>query len=118
MFVKFRRTPKRLAAALIESRRVDGTVRPEHIASLGSIAVDPMTVAGRVVFWGELHKRLDKLGNRITDERLKILDAIHAKIPIVTVEEIPALQRKNAEAEEKLWSNIRDGHEEKAADLK
>jgi hypothetical protein len=120
MFVKFRTSPKRLAASLVESRRVNGAVRPEHIASLGSIAVDPMTVAGRVAFWRELSKRLDKLGNRVVgdDERLKIIDAINAQIPLVTQGEIPALQRKNFESDERVWSHMRDMQQERAAALK
>jgi DNA-binding transcriptional MerR regulator len=118
MFVKFRRTPMRLAASLVESRRVDGAVRPEHIASLGSIALDPMTVAGRVAYWHELHKRLDKLGNRVGDEKLKILDAIHAQVPMVTLDEIRVLQRKNFESDERVWSHMRDMQQERAAALK
>jgi hypothetical protein len=37
MFVRFRETGRRLQCSLIETRRVDGKVRHEHIASLGSI---------------------------------------------------------------------------------
>lgn len=118
MFVKFRRTPMRLAASLVETRRVDGAPRPEHIASLGSISVDPMTVAGRVAYWHELHKRLDKLGNRVGDEKFMILGAIHAQIPMVTLEEIPALQRGNFKKDDEFWSSTRDMEQERTAGLK
>jgi hypothetical protein len=38
MFVRFRQTPRRLQASLVETRRSNGKVRHEHIASLGSVA--------------------------------------------------------------------------------
>ena len=37
MFVHFRETPYGLAMSLVESRRENGKVRHEHVASLGSI---------------------------------------------------------------------------------
>lgn len=101
MFVRFR-------------RRVDGKVRPEHIAALGSVG-DPATVAERVAFWGQLHRRLDKLSNRIgADDQAKIIGAIHARIPMVTIDEQCALQRENAEADEKFWSGLQDMNAEQA----
>ena len=48
----------------METRRVGGRVRHEHIASLGSIET-PLTVANRVAFWQRVHERLAKLSNRI-----------------------------------------------------
>ena len=49
----------RLQLSLIETRRCDGKVRHEHIASLGS------SVAERIAFWTRLHERLAKLANRV-----------------------------------------------------
>ena len=37
MFVHFRETPYGLAMSLVETRRENGKVRHEHVASLGSI---------------------------------------------------------------------------------
>jgi hypothetical protein len=37
MFVRFRQTAQRLQASLVETRRIDGKVRHEHIAGLGSV---------------------------------------------------------------------------------
>jgi hypothetical protein len=102
MFVRFRRAGSRLQVSLCESRRAAGMVRQEHVAALGSIA-EPMTIAGRIAFWLELRPRLDRLSNRIGDSQIKILDAVHARIPMVTVDEQRELQRQNAEADAKFW---------------
>jgi hypothetical protein len=106
MFVRFRRTPSRLQVSLVEPHRVDGKVRQEHIAALGSVAWQPMTIAGRIEFWRKFHERFDNLDNRIGDQKIKILNAIHARIPMVTMDEIRALQRENAETDVKFWSGL------------
>ena len=54
MFVRFRRSAYRLQVSLAETCRVEGHVRQEHVAGLGSIECEPMTIAGRVAFWLEL----------------------------------------------------------------
>ena len=56
--VHFRETPYGLAMSLVESRRENGKVRHEHLASLGSIETPP-SVAARIEFWRRLHERLD-----------------------------------------------------------
>jgi hypothetical protein len=79
MFVRFRQSGHRLQTSLIENPRVDGKVRHEHIASLGSITLPP-SVAERITFWQRLHGRLAKLSNRVTTEdQGKVLGAVHAK---------------------------------------
>jgi len=65
MFVRFRQNTYRLQVSLVKTRRADGKVRHEHIASLGSIVM-PMTVAGRIAFWRSLHERLARLSNLLT----------------------------------------------------
>jgi hypothetical protein len=112
MFARFRRVESHLQARLqvsvVESRRVDGRVRVEHIAALGSVG-EPATIAERVAFWGNLHRRLDALSNRIgEDDRAKIIGAIYARIPMVTVDEQRALQRENAEADARIWAGLQD----------
>jgi hypothetical protein len=84
MFARFRMIGHRLQVSLAETRRADGKVRHEHIASLGSI-LEPMTTADRVAFWTRVHQRLAKLSNRIDAETAgKILGSIHARVPMVT----------------------------------
>jgi hypothetical protein len=106
MFVRFRPTTSRLQVSLIETRRADGRVRHEHIASLGSAPITP-TTADRIAFWSALHERLAKLGNRLVGEAQgKVLGAVHARIPMVTADEQRALQLENAESDERFWTRM------------
>jgi hypothetical protein len=110
MFVRFRQTAHRLQVSLVETRRSDGRVRHEHIASLGSVEMPP-SVEARIAFWQRLHERLAKLANRVDAETQgKLLGDIHARIPLVTLDEQRALQLRNAEADEQFWTNIHDMH--------
>jgi hypothetical protein len=118
MFVRFRPTCHRLQVSLIETRRVAGKVRHEHVAALGTIEVSP-SIADRIAFWSALHQRLAKLANRIDPETHgKILGAIHARIAMPTADEQRALQIENAEADERFWSSVQDMHSATAADHK
>jgi predicted Zn-dependent protease len=118
MFVRFRQAGQRLQASLIETRRVDGKVRHEHIASLGSVIL-PLSVADRITFWNRLHERLAKLSNRIDAETHgKVLGAVHARVPMVTADEQRALQLENAKADAQFWDGIADMHAAMAADHK
>jgi hypothetical protein len=108
MFVRYRQTESRLQVSLIETRRVDGKVR--HIASFGSVEVPP-SVEDRIAFWQRLHERLAKLSNRLdAAAQEKILGDVHARIPMVTLDEQRALQLRNAESDEWFWSRIHDMH--------
>jgi hypothetical protein len=110
MFVRFRQTKHRLQVSLVETRRIDGRVRHEHIASLGSVPVPP-SLQDRMTFWHRLHERLSRLSNRVTAEiQEKVLGAIHARIPIMTLDEIQAAKIEAAEAHERHWSDLRDMH--------
>jgi hypothetical protein len=71
----------------------------------------PPTVAGRIAFWQHLNERMSKLGNRIdAATRLKLLDAIHARIPMVTPDDVRAEQLANAQADARVWDIIAEGH--------
>jgi hypothetical protein len=110
MFVRFRQTRSRLQCSLIETRRVDGKVRHEHIASLGAVPAAP-SVADRIAFWAQLHQRLGRLSNRVDAETQgKVIGQIHARIPMVTPDEQRQLQKENAEADERFWSGLHDMH--------
>jgi hypothetical protein len=92
MFVRFRETPYGLAMSLVETRRENGKVGHEHVASLGSIET-PLSVAARIEFWRGLHERLAQLANRLDVEtRGKVMGAVHARVPMVTSDEQHALQ--------------------------
>jgi hypothetical protein len=87
MFVRFRRTPRRLQASVVETRRKAGKVASEHVASLGSIAL-PMTVRGRQAYWAYLWERLAGLSDRIgADDQARIRKAVHGRIPMVPPDE-------------------------------
>jgi len=64
MFVRYRQTETRLQVSLVETRRVSGRVRHEHVASFGSVEVPP-SVEDRIAFWQRLHERVAKLANRM-----------------------------------------------------
>jgi hypothetical protein len=117
MFVRFRQA-RRLQVSLIEPRRVAGKVRHEHVASLGAVDLSP-TIADRVAFWRSLHERLSRLANRIdTATQGKILGQVHARIPMVPIDELRALQLENTEADERFWAGLRDMHQDVADDHK
>jgi hypothetical protein len=104
MFARFRPSPYWLQVSIVETRRVGGRVRHEHIASLGSIET-PLSVANRVAFRQRVHERLAKLSNRIDPATQgKIRGDIHSRIPMVTPDEQRGLQLENAEADERSQS--------------
>jgi len=100
MLVHFRETPYGLAMSLVETRRENGKVRHEHVASLGSIET-PLSVAARIEFWRGLQERLAQLSNRLDAEtRGKIMGAVHARVPMVMPDEQRALRLENAKREQ------------------
>jgi hypothetical protein len=108
MFVRFRETQNSLQISLVETHRVYGKVRHEHVASLGSVPLAP-TVADRVAFWVSLHERLAMLGNRLDGEaQARVLAAVHERVPMVTADEQRALQLAKAESEERFWAGMVD----------
>jgi hypothetical protein len=84
MFVRFRKTPRRLQVSILEkTSRKAGKVASEHVASLGSVTL-PMTVRGRQAFWAYLWDRLATLSNRVgAEDQARIRNAVHARIPMV-----------------------------------
>jgi hypothetical protein len=103
MFVRFRRRATRLELSLVETRRVDGRVRQEHIASLGALR-DPPETADRVAFWRRLHERLGRLGNRLDGAAQgDILTAVHARVPMPTIDDARAVQLEHAKRHETMW---------------
>jgi hypothetical protein len=87
MFVRFRRTPRRLQASVVETRRRAGKVASEHVASLGSIcaADDGPWPAGLLgVPVGGLAGLSDRIG---ADDQARIRKAVHGRIPMVPPDE-------------------------------
>jgi hypothetical protein len=99
MFVRFRQPGDRLQVSLVETRRQDGRVRHYHVASLGSIVMEP-EIADRIAFWCEVYESLAALGNRLGPKLDQIMDALHQRIPMPTVEEQRQLQLENVRRDE------------------
>jgi hypothetical protein len=94
MLVRFRQTAAGLQCSLVETRRLDGTIRYEHVASLGSVPASP-SVADRLAFWRRTYEQLAALADRIDAETQgKIISAVHARIPIVIPNEQRALRAR------------------------
>jgi hypothetical protein len=108
MFVRFRLQGNRLQASLVQNRRLGGKVRTEHVGALGSVDAE-VSVRARLAFWTKLHDRLAALGNRVSqDEHPKVYGALQARIPMVTVGEIRAVQDESFKADERFWSSMQD----------
>jgi hypothetical protein len=106
MFVRFRQTKRKLQVSLIQTRRADGRVRYEHIAQLGSIEM-LQSVPGRIAFWKRLHERLARMADRVDPKaRAKIFSDIHARIPMVTLDEQPQLKIETAEAQDRVQDDV------------
>jgi hypothetical protein len=118
MFVRFGQTARRLQASLIVTRRADGRIHHEHIASLGSVPLAP-SPADRIAFWTKLHQRLDALANRVdAAQRGATLAAIHARIPIPTQAEQQAVLIEHAREDAEQWQQIAEMGAEQAEGLK
>ena len=92
MLVRFRQTAAGLQCSLVEIHRIDGAVRYEQVASLGSVPASP-SVSERIGFWRRVYETLAELASRIdADTQGKIISAVHSRIPIVTPNEQRALR--------------------------
>ena len=101
MLVRFRQTTAGLQCSLVETRRVDGTLRYEHVASLGLVPASP-SVADRLAFWRRIYEQLAELANRMDAETQgKIISAVHSRMPIVTPNEQRALRVRSRPQPEK-----------------
>jgi hypothetical protein len=112
-------------AVLVESRRVNGKPRLQHIAMLASFDPgdldadrwqDPSWARrhAAVPFWRQARKTLDRLGlaNTITpDDRAKIESAMKERIPIPTPEDEQAFDADRAAAVERVRAAFRSINE-------
>jgi hypothetical protein len=92
MLVRFRQTAAGLQCSLVETRRIDGKVRYEQVASLGAVSRSP-SVGDRLAFWRRVYEQLAELADRIDAETQgQIISSVHARVPIVTPNEQRALR--------------------------
>jgi hypothetical protein len=93
----------RLEVSLVETHRIDGRVRQQHIASLGSINGDDRMA--RLTFWEECEARLARLSNRIGSDLDRIRQAIAARIPPFTDADWQVLEAAAWDSLEDGWDN-------------
>ena len=79
----------RWTAAVVESVMVSGNPRQRQVALLASITESEIEIVHhRRYFWDAVHERLDQLGNRMSiDDRRRIEAAITYKVPRLSPEE-------------------------------
>src|SRR6185436_20192252 len=79
----------RWTAAVVESVMVSGIPRQRQVALLASITESGIEIVHhRRYFWDAVHERLDQLGNRMSiDDRKRIEAAITHKVPRLSPEE-------------------------------
>jgi hypothetical protein len=108
MFARFRQSRRRLHVSIVEARRVNGSVKQDHIASLGSVETPP-SVRARIWFWQALNERLSQLSNRVgADNAAKIRHAIHERIPQPTDDEVAADNPQAMNEESAAWESMRE----------
>ena len=79
----------RWTAVVVESVLVDGNPRQRQVALLASITESEIEIVHhRRYFWDAVHERLDQLGNRMSiDDRRRIEATITHKVPRLSPEE-------------------------------
>jgi hypothetical protein len=110
MHIRARLHRRRIQISLVDTRRVQGKVRQEHVASLGSVPPD-MTPADRLAFWTQVHPRLARLDNRLDQAALaKVMGELHAKVPMVAIGDpgLTAGKIEIAEHNAGLWTKVRE----------
>jgi hypothetical protein len=94
----------RWSAILVESVRIGGKPRQRHIAYLLSFVESELpSVYRRVYLWDDFAERLDRLGNRVSvEDRKRIEAAIAAKIKRPNEAERAEVQARRLKAGEEL----------------
>jgi hypothetical protein len=109
MFARFRQSRDRLNVSIHEARRVNGKVKQDHIANIGSVETPP-SARSRIGFWQQFDERMPGLSNRISaDDVTKIRNAIADRIPTPTEDEIAANSDAAHNEELAAWDEVRSG---------
>jgi hypothetical protein len=114
MLVRFRQTAAGLQCSLVETHRINGAVRYEQVASLGSVSESP-SVSERITFWRRVYATMAELANRIDAETQgKIISAVHSRVPVVTPNEQRALRVRPRPQPEKRDEGAKERPQHKA----
>jgi hypothetical protein len=86
-------------AILAESARIDGQPTQRHVAYLAGITDSEIaSMVSRCHFWDHVTARLDRLGNRITiEDRRRVEAAVAQEVPRPTPDEYKAQARGTAQ---------------------
>jgi hypothetical protein len=110
MFVRFRQHNARLYVSLVLTKRVDGKVRQEHVAGLGSVVVGAnpgrypwVATRERVKLWQRLHENIADLP---AADQGRLMAAVHARVPLPTEEERGAADLGEAEHDAAFWEQM------------
>ena len=112
---------------LVENKRVNGKVRQETIAVLGSIEAtlladfwegsapglkaedwELQSLRGRTAFWLKANRKLKQLANRLGPEAKPIRMAAHARVPWPMEAEREKLELLEARAELDFWGGMKE----------
>jgi hypothetical protein len=95
----WRRPDIHWSAVLVENTRVNGKPNQRHVAYLAGFTESAIKImAQRCHLWDQIDHRLDRLGNQITpDDRRKIDAVLAARIPRPTAAEYKNSAREAAE---------------------
>jgi hypothetical protein len=89
MFIRFRSDGARLYVSLVRTRRVEGKVRQQHVASLGAVTPNRPsheTVRGRGAIWQALHEVVAR--DQIDAEKAtRLMATLQARVPYPTPEQ-------------------------------
>lgn len=112
MHIRSRLQHRRLQISLIDTRRIDGRVRQEHVASLGSVPPD-QSVKDRAAFWAQVHPRMSRLDNRLdAAARARIMGELHELVPMVPLDTAIADRAGMAARNVKQSASLRDMFQE------
>jgi len=121
--------PYRIQVQLVENRRVEGRIKQEHVAQLGSIeghllpaffegvsteiagamkspGWERASIRARAAFWKGCNAKMKQLSNRIGPELKALRMAIHGRIPWPMDPERKRLELLDAEADEQLFRSL------------
>jgi hypothetical protein len=78
----------RLVASLVESVRIEGTARSQHVAYLGNIVETQISdTRAQCRFWENVVRKLDALSRITAEERQQIERAVADRVPCPTREQ-------------------------------
>jgi hypothetical protein len=105
-------------AVLVESKRVDGKPRQQHVASIVGFSESQTKIdMQRCYIWKTVDERLKRLSNRITQaDRERIEAAVAARVPRPTPEEEKEAAR--GKARDLGWKYLSEEHQALLADEK